>query len=222
VALVDIGWLGTIQRYLYDAARHRPDCPACFGFLFGATRGVDYPATPDNQIEGIIYDRHRFDMAASSLLYARDVFEEACRAPHPTLQAYELDGDGYRLRFRQTDDEIGQAELAQDRYFTPLQQGILAAAPRFAAASAVLGYGLVDYRPWLNLLLVAKLAFATTAEIAVMRQQAHLDDFHGGHQPKKQAATPSGLWDFSLPRLRFSPFLRLRQFFKHRRDRIRE
>lgn len=222
VALVDIGWLGTIQRYLYDAARHRPDCPACFGFLFGATRGVDYPATPDNQIEGIIYDRHRFDMAASSLLYARDVFEEACRAPHPTLQAYELDGDGYRLRFRQTDDEIGQAELAQDRYFAPLQQGILAAAPRFAAASAVLGYGLVDYRPWLNLLMIAKLAFATTAEIAVMRQQAHLDDFHGGHQPKKQAATPSGLWDFSPHRLRFSPFLRLRQLLRLRRDRLRE
>jgi len=220
--LVDIGWLGTIQRYLYDAARHRPDCPACFGFLFGATRGVDYPATPDNQIEGIIYDRHRFDMAASSLLYARDVFEEACRAPHPTLQAYELDGDGYRLRFRQTDDEIGQAELAQDRYFAPLQQGILAAAPRFAAASAVLGYGLVDYRPWLNLLMIAKLAFATTAEIAVMRQQAHLDDFHGGHQPKKQAATPSGLWDFSPHRLRFSPFLRLRQLLRLRRDRLRE
>ncbi|HBT96813.1 MAG TPA: hypothetical protein DEB25_03815 [Desulfobulbaceae bacterium] len=222
VALVDIGWLGTIQRYLYDAARHRPDCPACFGFLFGATRGVEYPTTPENQIEGIIYDRHCFDMAASSLLYARDVFEEACRAPHPTLQAYALDGDGYRLRFRETDDEVGQAELAQDRYFAPLQTGILAAAPRFAAASAVLGYSLADYRPWFNLVLIAKLAFASTTEIAALRQKAHLDDFHGGHQPKKQAKAPSGLWDFSLNRLRFSPFLRLRHFLRHRRDRIRE
>ena len=223
VALVDIGWLGTIQRYLYDAARHRADCPACFGFLFGATRGVGYLTTPENQIEGIIYDRYRFDMAASSLLYARDVFEEACRAPHPTLEAYELTGDSYRLRFRQTGDEIGQAELVQDQYFAPLQEGILAAAPRFAAASAVLGYTLDDYRPWFNLLLIAKLAFAKTAEIGVMRQKSHLDDFHGRHQPKKQAGgAPRGLWDFSLNHLHFSPFLRLRQFLKHRRDLIRQ
>jgi FMN phosphatase YigB (HAD superfamily) len=222
VALVDIGWLGTIQRYLYDAVRHRPDCPSCFGFLFGATRGVEYPTTPENQIEGVIYDRHRFDMAASSVLYARDVFEEACRAPHPTLQAYELDGAGYRLRFRRTDDAVGQAELAQDAYFAPLQAGILAAAPRFAAASAVLGYGLNDYRPWFHLLLVGKLAFATTAEIAALRQKSHLDDFHGAHQPKKQTDAPGGLWDCSLNRLRFSPLWRLRQFFTHRRDRIKE
>lgn len=222
VALVDIGWLGTIQRYLYDAARHRADCPACFGFLFGATRGVDYPTTPENQIEGILYDRHRFDMAASSLLYARDVFEEACRAPHPTLQAYELTGDSYRLRFRETGDEIGQAELAQDQYFAPLQEGILAAAPRFAAASAVLGYSLSDYSPWFNLLLIAKLAFAQTAEVGVMRQKSHLDDFHGRHRPKKRAGAPNSLWDFSLNSLRFSPFLRLRRFFKHRRDQIRQ
>ena len=222
VALVDIGWLGTIQRYLYDAARHRPDCPACFGFLFGATRGIDYPTTPENQIEGLVYDRHRFDMAASSLLYARDVFEEACRAPHPTLQAYELTKDSYHLRFRETMDEIGEGELAQDQYFAPLQEGILAAAPRFAAASALLGYSLADYKPWFNLVLIAKLAFAKTAEIGLMRQRFHLDDFHGGHQPKKQAAAPKSLWDFSVNCLRFSPFLRLRQFLQHRRDQIRQ
>ena len=39
VAIVDIGWLGTIQRFLYNAIKHRADCPRLHGFLFGATRG---------------------------------------------------------------------------------------------------------------------------------------------------------------------------------------
>ena len=43
MAIVDIGWLGTIQRFLYNAIEHRADCPRLHGFLFGATRGVKFP-----------------------------------------------------------------------------------------------------------------------------------------------------------------------------------
>jgi predicted HAD superfamily hydrolase len=83
-ALVDIGWLGTIQRFLYRAIEHRSDAPRCHGLLFGATRGVRYPSTPHNSITGILYDHDRFDLAGSTVLYNRDLFEEVCRAPHPT------------------------------------------------------------------------------------------------------------------------------------------
>ena len=91
VALVDVGWLGTIQRFLFESIRHRKDKPNFHGFLFAATRGIEYPTMPDNYIEGVIYDKDRFDFAGSMIMYARDVFEEAFRAPHPTL-------DGYRGR----------------------------------------------------------------------------------------------------------------------------
>lgn len=223
VALVDIGWLGTIQRFLFEAVKHRPDCPRCFGFLFGATRGIPFPTSPDNLLEGVIYDRHRFELAASSLLYARDVFEEACRAPHPTLNGYRLTETGYELSFRRVDDAIGQAEQEQDSYFSALQEGIFAAAAPYGAASSLLGYSLEDYRPWFNTLMVSKLAFARTAEIANIRHKHHLDDFQGGHLPsaaKKSAA--AGLWDSSLSRLRWQPLLRLRLFLRHLRDRINE
>ncbi len=88
VAIVDIGWLGTIQRFFYNAIKKRDNCPRLHGFLFGATRGVKYPEDLKNSIQGVIYDRDRFDLAASTILYARDVFEEACRAP--TLRLMDM------------------------------------------------------------------------------------------------------------------------------------
>ncbi len=108
MALVDIGWLGTIQRFLYNAIQHRSDIPRLHGMFFGATRGVPYPQRPDNAIEGLMYDRHRFGLAQSTIAYALDLFEEACRAPHPTLTAYRLTDSepGYELVFRRTDDAI--------------------------------------------------------------------------------------------------------------------
>ncbi|MBU1567608.1 MAG: HAD hydrolase-like protein [Proteobacteria bacterium] len=223
IALVDIGWLGTIQRFLFEAIAHRADCPTCFGLLFGATRGIPYPESDKNIIKGIMYDRNRFDLAASTLSYAQDIFEEACRAPHPTLNGYRLTKEGFELEFRQTNDAIGKAELEQDGYFMPLQQGIIDSAERFAAAAALLGYYFEDWKPWLNYLLVTKLAFPRTKEVANIRHRHHLDDFHGSKKPKSdfgKGLVP--LWSQSQLRLKFNPFLRMRCFFSHLRRRINE
>ncbi|MHB8788717.1 MAG: HAD family hydrolase [Desulfobulbaceae bacterium] len=223
VALVDIGWLGTIQRFLYEAIAHREDRPRCHGFLFCATRGIPYPTTPDNYIEGVLYDRNRFDLAGSSILYARDIFEEACRAPHPTLNRYRLTGQGYELEFRRTDDATGRAEHEQDLHYTPLQEGILDGARRYGAASALLGYSLDDYKPWLNYLMTSKLAFPRTAEILELKHRHHLDDFHGGKRPLPQyAKSQQHLWDRTRTALLFSPLLRTRYFLHHIKDRLNE
>ena len=223
VAIVDIGWLGSIQRFLFEAIAHREDKPKCHGYLFGATRGIPYDTTEKNSVEGIMYDRDKFDLAGSTLFYARDIFEEACRAPYPTLNGYKLKDDGYELVFRQTDDSIGQAELEQDTYFAPLQQGIYDSARRFGAAAALLNYCMPDYRPWINSVLVNKLAFPRTAEISRIRNQHHLDDFHGQKKPK--ASFSNGfvpVWDRPKWQLQFNPLLRLRCFFRHLRERINE
>lgn len=223
VAIVDIGWLGSIQRFLFEAIAHRDDKPTCHGLLFGATRGLEYRSTDKNRIEGVIYDRDRFDLAGSALLYARDIFEEACRAPYPTLNGYRIDGNGYELVFRHTDDAIGKGELEQDKYFAPLQQGIYDSARRFGAASALLGYSYEDYKPWINSLLISKLAFPRTREVQQIKNQHHLDDFHGQKKPKAdfyKAFVP--LWERSVRQLRYLPLLRLRCFFTHLRERINE
>jgi len=223
VAIVDIGWLGTIQRFLYEAVQHRLDKPRFHGMLLAATRGILFPTRPDNSIEGLIYDRDRFDLGGSSILYARDLFEEACRAPHPTLNGYRLTEEGCELEFRTQDDATGRAEQVQDAYFAPLQQGILDAAPLFGAAASVLGYQSRDLKPWLNHLLVAKLAFPKTLEVRNIRHQHHLDDFHGRNEPSiKHRKADKHLWDFSLGALSWNPWLRLKFFILMIRERLKE
>jgi len=184
VALVDIGWLGTIQRYLYSSIEHRKDHPNCHGLLFGATRGIPFESHDKSHIKGLIYDPLGGDLPGSSILYAQDLFEEACRAPHPTLNAYQPIGDTkYELQFREMSDTIGKAEQEQDAHYADLQRGILDAAERFGPAAAIMMSDSGDYRAWVNYLLVNKLAFPKYSEIQAMRFKHHLDDFHGSGAP---------------------------------------
>lgn len=223
VALVDIGWMGTIQRFLFDAVKHRPDVPACRGYVLAATRGIVFPEEAKNSLRGLLYDRDRFDLAGSSILYARDLFEEACRAPSPTLNAYALKGAGYELLFRTTEDRTGRAEQEQDAYYAPLQEGILDGVRRYAPAAAVLGWTLKDLKPWLNYLMVSRLAFPKTREVVAIRNRHHLDDFYGQHQPvKRHTRADLQLWDRSAAALYCRPFLRLKYFVQGIRHRLRE
>jgi FMN phosphatase YigB (HAD superfamily) len=216
VAVVDIGWLGTIQRFLYDAVRHRPDRPRLHGFLLGAVRGIPYPTTPDNYVEGVLYDRDRFDLAGGVLMYARDVFEEAFRAPHPGVNGYQEVGGEMVPVFREAGDAAGLAEARQNERAAPLQQGILDAAPRFAAAAAVLGYTSTDLKPWINHLLVSRLAFPRTREVALLRHEHHLDDFYGPHAPPARFVRACRhLWDHSPAALRWNPLLRPWFYARH-------
>jgi len=218
VALVDIGWMGTIQRFLYDAVKHREDKPVFHGFLLAASRGVPYPTQPDNTIEGIIYDRKRFDFASSSILYARDIFEEACRAPHPSIIGYKETSDGFRLVFREDRDAYGRAEMIQDEHFYPLRQGLLDAASRYAAASAVMGYGIKDMKPWIRYLLASKLAFPRTKEVKQIKHKYHMDDFSGKHKPPAEVLkVQEHLWDSRIPVLRWNPFIRLQYYLNKQR-----
>ena len=182
--MVDIGWLGTIQRFFHDAIAHRDDRPTCHGLLFGATRGIAFPTKPDSYIEGVVYDREKFNLASSAMLYARDLFEEACRAPHATLNGYRLTQDGYELEFRQMTDHIGKSEQEQDQHFADLQQGVLDAADRYGAATTLLADHANRFTPWINYLLVSKLAFPSGKEIKRIRHKHHLDDFQGTGNPK--------------------------------------
>ncbi len=106
------------------------------------------------------------------------------------------------MKFRREDDETGRAEKEQDAYYQPLQQGIVDAAARFGAASALLGFSLNDYRPWFNYLMAAKLAFPKCSEVTAIRHKHHLDDFHGNHAPQASKDTGS---QTTLERFAFQP-----------------
>ena len=218
IALVDVGWMGTIQRFLYDAVAHREDKPRFHGLLFAASRGIPYPTREDDSIKGVLYDRGENDFAGSTMMYVRDLFEEACRAPHPSVIGYARTRKGFRILFRKEGDGYANAESRQDDYYFPLREGIFDAASRFGAAAAILGYRTVDLRPWLYHQLVSKIAFPKTLEVKAIKHQYHMDDFGGVHKAPKAVlkSQQKHLWDQPLWVLRW-PFIRLRYYLHKQR-----
>ena len=218
IAVVDIGWLGTIHNNLFQATSHRSEKPRIHGYLMCATRYIDYPTTQDRYIEGLVYDRHKFEVGGSILEYIKDIIEEICRAPHTSLVAYHPDQtNGFRLEFRPKDDESAEAEKAQSEYYHPLQQGILDAVAAYAKAQAVLGYGCAELKPWLNFNLHKFVAFPKTKDVIRLQPKAHQDDFanRDTHVRKKFFDPDKGLWQRSAAALKMLPDIRMREFKKH-------
>ncbi len=216
VALVDIGWLGTIQRFLFHAVAHRPDRPRLHGFVFALAGRFPFPASDDNRIEGFVFDRTRFEFAGSLIMTARELFEEVARASHPGLTAYRLEGGACRLEFRSDADAYASNERAQSAYFEPLRQGLLDAAERYGPAAALTGFSAEDLKPWLQALLVSRLAFPRPGEVALLRPRHHMDDFAGRHRPLERfRRSSSGVWDRPPWQVRLMPWLPLWEYLKH-------
>lgn len=223
VAVVDIGWLGTIHNNLFNAVSHLDKCPNIHGYLMCATRYIDYPTAPDRYFEGLVYDKHKFDMGGSLLEYIKDIIEEICRAPHTSLVGYEPQtgaqensSKGYKLVFRDPDDDSARAEQEQSHYFEPLQQGILQAVEAYAKAQAIVGYTSAELKPWLNFSLHRYIAFPKTQDVVRMRIKAHQDDFGKRDTADvKNRLAERGLWQSAETVLRFKLGARSRTFKKH-------
>ncbi|MGI6087694.1 MAG: HAD family hydrolase [Kiritimatiellia bacterium] len=216
VAVVDIGWLGTIQRFLFDAIAHRPDCPRLHGFLLAATHGIPYPTTPLNDIEGFIFDCRQHNGAGGFITNSLNIFEEACREPAPGITGYE-ETDGHITPVRMdANHPARRGELEQDAYYAPLQAGMLDFAARAAPALAITGHNANDLLPWLKHVLTIRMAFPRAAEVQRLRWRHHLDEYDGHHKPPWRIRLRlTGLWDLPPGILRWLPGIRSAFFLWH-------
>jgi hypothetical protein len=179
--------------------------------------GYPFPYATDNQLDGFFFDYKKFNFAGSLVLYAQELFEETTRANHTGLMAYEPDREkGFRLRFREADDPCSVNERVQSAYFEPLQEGIRAAADRYAPAMAVLGYEAKEWKPWLNAQTVNRIAFPRARDVDVLTRIHHLDDFASARdKPARASKALLRLWNRPLWQLRWLPWIRPYHYLKH-------
>lgn len=213
VGVVDIGWLGTIQRFLHQSVKHREDRPVMEGFLLACATGYPFPRAPDNTLEGFFFDHQRFDFCGSLLLYTQVLFEESTRAHHGGLTGYRLRAEppGYELTFRPE----SPAEQEQSSYFADVQAGIREAARRYGPALAVLGYEAREWKPWLNVLVTNHIAFPRASEMDVLTQRHHTDDMTVGKPGARARHALRRLWNRPRWQRYLVPFLRSYYFLKH-------
>lgn len=187
VALIDIGWVGTIQSSLNQAISHcQNERPIIHGFFMASNAMANiYPPSHHSQIEGLLFDDARFSSVASILTSCKDIFEEVTRASHPTLLEYQLkegkdkkvEDKGFHLHFRSEEHDSFAKETAQFTLYKDLHQGVFDGVERFAAALAVQKYDAEVLLDWCNVLIIGKLGLPSNKEVKRLKNQYHQDDF---------------------------------------------
>ena len=216
IALVDIGWLGTIQHYLNQAISAREDRPNIHGFLLAATRMVPYSNNEESHYVGLVFDQHQLNLATSYILTIKDILEEICRAPHPSVIGYENKVEQAKPVLRTKQDDAAKSEAEQSEYYEPLQRGILQGVERYAIAVTVLGYSSDFVRPWLNFLVVSRFAFPAAKEMRRIKHFSHQDDFAAKRKVDKAIVRSNqSLWDIAPLKVVVLPFIRSRYFYRH-------
>ncbi len=112
VALVDIGWNGTVQKFLKQAFGQRADFPLLHGYYFAFVPKMYADFGDNNVCEGIIHDSRRGNACERIPAEFEEIFEQGARSHEATTIAYREE-DGRVVPVLKADDAPDrQAELA--------------------------------------------------------------------------------------------------------------
>ncbi|MBS0484646.1 MAG: HAD family hydrolase [Proteobacteria bacterium] len=184
IAIADIGWNGTTQKFLQEAFGQEKNYPHVLGLYFGFIGGRQYRFDPQkNTLRGILCDeRHK---ARPGNIFSRfeEIFEEGARALHPTTIGYRIAEDSGRIVpvFKPQSDHDRQAELSVNAHIAGFHAGVLAFAAEFARVIALTGYSLNDIKPFILTLAERAVAFPAPGESRQLLQLEHAEDFGSAH-----------------------------------------
>lgn len=176
VALVDIGWSGSIQRALKDAFGDDVDWPEVHGFYLSFNDHLGHGLGQD-EATGILFDRRRFHPRHDTLSHFEELFENGARAPHPSTVGYAKQADGKVMPlFRAEDTQDRTAERAFNDISQRLRGGVLDFAKEFADRYPLYGYPAADLVPYVAELARRAVFFPTRQEAEHLLQMVHAED----------------------------------------------
>lgn len=221
VALVDIGWNATIQRFLEDAFAGKADAayPQVDGYYFAFMNGMHQGALAHGGIDGLMLDVRRAEPQERAASDFEELFEQGARALHATTIGYRRTADGVEPVLKDDAAPDRQAELRCNPHIEALQQGVMLCFEHYLAAQRLTGFGFDAVRPYALALAERAVVYPTRAEVAAISKLAHSEDF--GHDHLLDLSGKDVGWrDFLRPRLlarklamlpwRYAPFARFR------------
>jgi FMN phosphatase YigB (HAD superfamily) len=180
VAVVDIGWNGTIQYALRGAFGEEADFPETAGFYLSFNDGFRYGFGPD-EAKGFLYDGRAGPASHNVFALFEELFENAARAHHGTTVGYrEAAGGAVEpvLRSSEMPDRLAEREF--EARMTSLRQGVLDFADAFAKALRLTGYGFEDIKPALLALAERCVIHPSREETAHLLEIVHAEDLGSG------------------------------------------
>lgn len=133
VALIDVGWDGTIQDNLVRAFGHLPEFPLLHGLYFGRRNMKQVLRYSSSFSNGLIFDQRDYDINAESIQSCATLFEKGAGAPHASTVGHERLEDGLvRPVFKSEQAFSRQGEVVSDPAVAVMQQGAVDFAAQYA------------------------------------------------------------------------------------------
>ena len=177
VAIVDVGWNGTAQEALATAFCDEPDFPELHGHYMALHGSIPFDEIPKSHMHGVYHDyRQRQDGSVFSRF--TELFETACRAPHPTAIGFEATEAGaVEPRFKAFDSADHLMERRSDGLVSALQCGILDYCDDYVRTLNFHDRPPEDSSAYLLYRLDRLLRFPTRQEADLLTDFSHSEDF---------------------------------------------
>lgn len=178
-AFVDIGWNGTIQKFLKQAFGHREDFPVLYGYYFAFVPKLYNDFGENNFCEGIIHDSRRDNACERIPTEVEEIFEQGARSQEGTTVVYQWQGNRVLPVLKADSAKDRQAEIQCNPWIAEMQRGILDHYQHYKAIQKVTGYSSQELLPYVHGLLERAVVYPTKQEIHYLTQLVHTEDF--GH-----------------------------------------
>jgi predicted HAD superfamily hydrolase len=173
VALVDIGWNGTIQKFLNTCFSQRTDLPEIHGWYFAFSP----------QIHGDLEKSTGFLMSGNSInnydrapLDYEEIFEQAARSSEATTIRYKNFSGEVKPILKDKNDVDRINEIKCNRYIDLMQQGIQRHMIHFWVAVKLTGYNFEELKPYVSYLIERAVAYPSNKEVNEIGKILHSED----------------------------------------------
>lgn len=208
VAMVDIGWNGTLQHFLTKTFGQNEDYPEVLGFYFALVPKLYADFHHSNQAEGIIYDSRRGNDCERVVTEFEEVFEQGARALHGSTIGYKQNTLGAWLPLLKEDHAPDRAaELNANPYIAQIQAGILHYWQQFQKIQQLNGFNSQAILPFVYGVLERAVVYPTPQEVQLLKRLVHTEDF--GHDHVLTLAKRWFRWRDLLSPKRFWSYLKV-------------
>lgn len=193
VAFVDIGWSGTIQKFLGEAFAARKDFPELRGYYFAFIGQMHSEFAVAEDIDGLVCDVRRQNPCERIPGEFEELFEQGARALEATTLGYTRSDDGTVVPVLKSDSSPDrQGEITSNPHIAAMHQGALLHLEHFHAAHELTGYTFAQLKPYLHALLERAVVYPTAEEATQISQLVHTEDF--GHDHTLDIGASSVSW----------------------------
>lgn len=190
VAILDVGWEGSIQESLALAFMDRPELPTMKGYYMALLGSGPYVCRESERCEfnGVLFD-YRKDRDRTGIGRFTELFETAARAPHGTTLGYrECEGRPPVPILSDGNSATGRWESMDASLVASLQAGVLDYADAYSELVPFQVHPPEHHTPFFLDQVDRLVRFPLSWEIELLMKIVLIDEFKGtGYVPEKRA-----------------------------------